>query len=360
MRLFNNLKKLDWLLIFCLAVLSVVSLVVLEPYDNSLFQKQIIWYVIGFLIIIFGSQINWYWIIKWPVFKYGFYAASILFLIVSNVQSHLVRGTKSWLTLGPFQFEPAEFAKLGLIFLLAGFFTNKYLAAWRSKYLFTSLGLAILPAALTAIHPDLGSAIIIMSIWVGFIFIGGVNKKRLVIGLLAFLLIAVLIWMFFLKSYQKERISAFLSPGRDPLGINYNVIQAKIAIGSAGFWGKGFGQGTQTEFHFLPEAQTDFIFAAFSEEWGMLGDFVLMLTFMVIFYRLMNIGLRAESNSFKFLVFGGSVVLLVQIIINIGSNIGLLPVTGITLPFVSYGGSSVLTIAVLISIIQHIKLESSR
>ncbi len=360
MKILSNLKKIDWVLVLCFGVLASISLVVLAPYDYSLFQKQLLWYLVAFLVMTFGSQLNWYWVLKWPVFKYGFYTLSILLLVISNVQSHLIRGTRSWLALGPIQFEPAEFAKLALIFILAGFFTNRYLAAWRTKYLFTSLGLALVPTFLTAIHPDLGSAIIIMSIWVGFILIGGINKKRFFIGLLLFVLMAVLVWSFFLKGYQKDRIVAFLSPQSDPLGINYNVIQAKIAIGSAGFWGKGFGQGTQTQFHFLPEAQTDFIFAAFSEEWGMFGDLVLLLTFIVIFYRLMNIGLRAESNGFKFLVFGGSVVLLAQIVINIGSNIGLLPVTGITLPFVSYGGSSILTIAVLISIIQHIKFESSR
>ncbi len=360
MQFLSDLKKIDWVLIAALGALAAMSLGVLAPYDASFFEKQIIWYAIGFAVIIFGSQLNWRWILKWPIFKYGFYAFSILLLLVSNLQSHIVRGSKSWLSFGFFQFEPAEFAKLGLIFLLASFFTSRYLAAWRSKYLFSSLGLALVPTLLTAIHPDLGSAIVIMSIWVGFVLVGGINVKRFFIGLVAFALIAVLIWSFFLKEYQRERLVAFLSPQKDPLGINYNVIQAKIAIGSAGFWGKGYGQGTQTEFHFLPEAQTDFIFAAFSEEWGVFGDIVLLLTFLVIFYRLTDIGLRSGSNSFKFLVFGCGVVLLVQIAINVGSNLGLVPVTGITLPFVSYGGSSILTIAILFSIIQHIKLESSR
>lgn len=358
MEILNNLKKLDWVLMGCFLLLAAISLVVLAPYSQSFFQKQIIWYAIGFFVIIAGSQLNWHWILQWPVFTYGFYALSIAALVVSNVQSHLIRGTKSWLAIGSFQFEPAEFAKLALIFVLAGFFARRYVAAWRSKYLFESLGLALVPAALTAIHPDLGSAIIIMSIWLGFILIGGINKKRFFIGLLVALLVLVIGWNFFLKGYQQDRLVAFLSPASDPLGINYNVIQAKIAIGSAGFWGKGFGQGTETQFHFLPEAQTDFIFAAFSEEWGMFGDGVLLLTFLLIFYRLEHIGLRAQNNSFKFLVFGAGVVLLTQILINIGANIGLLPVTGITLPFVSYGGSSILTIAVLIGIIQHIKIES--
>ncbi len=342
----------------CLVILAAVSLVVLAPYNQTFFQRQIIWYAIGFLVIVGGSRINWHWILQWPVFTYGFYAFSVLMLVVSDLQSRLIRGTTSWLAIGSLQFEPAEFAKLALILVLAGFFARRYVAAWRSKYLLESLGLTLLPATLTAIQPDFGSTIIMGYIWLGFILIGGINKKRFFIGLLVFLLVFVVMWSFFLKGYQRDRLVAFLSPASDPLGINYNVIQAKIAIGSAGFWGKGFGQGTETQFRFLPEAQADFIFAAFSEEWGLFGDLVLLLTFLFIFYRLEHIGLRAQSNSFKFLVFGTSVVLLTQILINTGANIGLLPVTGITLPFVSYGGSSILTIAVLIGIIQHIKIES--
>ncbi len=351
---------MDWALMGALFFLAAVSLVALASYDQDFFHKQLVWYAIGFVVIFAGAFIDWGWLVRWPIFQYGIYWLAVAFLVASNLQSHVIRGAKSWLVVGGFQFEPAELAKFALIILLAGFFTRRHLAAWRTKYLFISGFYVGLPALLIAIHPDLGSTIIILSIWVGFVLMSGINKKRFFIGLLVALLLFALLWFSFLKPYQKDRLTAFLSPNRDPLGINYNVIQAKIAIGSAGLLGKGFGEGTQTHLHFLPEAQTDFIFAAFTEEWGLLGAFLLILTYIVLFYRLMDIGLRAGSNEEKFLILGAFLIIFVQFLINIGSNLGLVPVTGITLPFVSYGGSSLLTVAVLVSIIQHIKLESSR
>ncbi len=354
----HNVAKIDWVLMGCLFALATMGLVVLAPYQPSLFEKQLVWYAIGFTIVLLGSQLDWQWLLKWPIFTYGFYGVSILLLILSNAQSRLVRGTKGWLSIGSLQIEPVEFAKLGLIFLLASFFTSRYVAAWRTKYLFSSLGITLIPTLLAAVHPDVGSAVILFSIWIGFMLVGGINKKRFMVGILIFCVIAIFIWSFFLKDYQRERLVAFLSPEKDPLGINYNVIQAKVAIGSAGFWGKGYGQGTQTELHFLPEAHTDFIFAAFLEEWGIFGGILMILTYLLLFSRLVNIGLMARSNSFKFLVFGVTIVFFTQIVINIGSNLGLVPVTGITLPFVSYGGSSVLTLSVLLSIIQHIRVKS--
>ena len=341
-----------------LLFLSAVSLVSLASYSQTLFWRQLIWYAAAFFLILLGSGFNWSWLLRWPVFRYGLYWLSVLLLLVSNLQSNVVRGTKSWLFIGNFQFEPAEVAKIALVILLAGFLTRRYLAVWRAKYLFLSFFYALLPATLIAIHPDLGSTIVVLSIWVAFIFVGGVHKKRFLIGLGAVIIAFILLWTFFLKPYQKDRLTAFMFPERDPLGINYNVIQSKIAIGSAGFWGKGFGEGPQTQLRFLPEAQTDFIFAAFTEEWGILGATFLILTFILVIFRFIDISLRAGSNDAKFVIFGGALIFFIQFLINVGANMGLVPVTGITLPFVSYGGSSLLTIAILIGIIQHIKLES--
>jgi rod shape determining protein RodA len=352
-------KNMDWALMGALSFLAMVSLVSLASYDANFFRRQLVWYAAAFLIIFVGSGFNSSWFLRWPVFRYGLYWLSILLLALSNFQSQVVRGTKSWLVVGGFQFEPAEITKLALIILLAGFLTRRHLAVWRAKYLFTSFFYAIVPAFLIAIHPDLGSTIVILSIWVSFILMGGVHKKRLLIGIGAVIAIFILLWTFFLKPYQRDRLTAFMFPERDPLGINYNVIQSKIAIGSAGFWGKGFGEGTQSQLRFLPEAQTDFIFAAFTEEWGIFGAVLLILTFFFVIFRLVNISLRAGSNDAKFVVFGCALIFFIQFVINIGANLGIVPVTGITLPFVSYGGSSLLTVAILISIIQHIKLESS-
>jgi rod shape determining protein RodA len=215
------------------------------------------------------------------------------------------------------------------------------------------------PGGLVAIQPDLGSAFVVFTIWVGFLLMSGIHIPRLLLGLGAGCLGVVLLWTLVLKPYQKDRILAFVSPERDPLGINYNVTQSKIAIGSAGFFGKGFHGGTQTHLKFLPVPESDFIFAAFVEEWGFVGGVLVLFSYVVILWRFAEIGMRADDNFSKFVALGATILFLTHLLVNVGSNMGLVPVTGITLPFLSYGGSSLLTVSVLVGIIHSKKLESS-
>lgn len=352
-------KNFDWVLFGCLIILALGGALSLASANTDFFWRQLVWYITAFLIIFFGSQFDWKWFGGQTWFRQGLYWLSIALLVLSNLQSQTIRGTKSWLIVGGIQFEPVELAKLALIFVLADFFSRRHISAWQGKNIFLSLVYVLVPAALVVIHPDLGSTIVVLSIWVGFLLISGIHKKRFVIGAIISVLLMVVAWNFLLKPYQKDRFTAFLFPERDPFGISYNVIQSKIAIGSAGLLGKGFGMGTQTHLNFLPEAHTDFIFAAFVEEWGLVGGSIIVLTFFLFLYRLTRIGLGVVDNYSKFIVLGVTLMLAVHFFINVGSNLGLLPVTGITLPFFSYGGSSLLTIAVVISIIEHIKLESS-
>lgn len=353
------IKKIDWNFIFILLIFSAFSLSFLYTYDKFLFQKQLVWYIVSFIIIVLGIFIKWEWFIVSKYFLYGFYLFCVFLLFVSNLQSGLIRGTKSWLSFGFFNIEPVEIAKLSIIFLLSNFFAKRYLASWQTKNIFTSFLIVLIPSFLTFIHPDLGSTVVLFSIWIVFMLLGGIHKRRFVVGVLIFAFLLIVLWSFFLKDYQKLRIIGFLFPEKDPLGLNYNLMQSKIAIGSGGFWGKGFGGGTQSQLRFLPEAHTDFIFASLVEQWGFVGGFIILLTFFALFYKILNIILIAKSNHFKFFVLGFLVLLTVHLFINIGSNIGITPVTGITLPFVSYGGSSLLTIAILFSIIQRIKFISS-
>jgi rod shape determining protein RodA len=357
--MFSRLRYLDWVLIAALGVLATASLLSLSSFAPQFMWTQACFFVAGFGLIIFGSRIDWHWFGSQSWFRYGLYWVSVLLLVATYLQPTTIRGTKSWLVLGSFQFQPAELAKLSLILLFACFFSRRYIEAWRGRNIFTSLGYLALPVVLTIGHPDLGSAAIMVGIWIGFLFLSGVNAKRLGIGIVAALCIALALWVWVLRDYQKERILGFVSSSQDPLGINYNVLQSKIAIGSAGFFGKGYGAGTQSQLHFLPEAQSDFLFAAFTEEWGFLGGAVLLLTFLLVIYRLMRIGLRARDNYSRFVVLGSGLYLLIHGSINVGSALGLIPVAGITFPFVSYGGSNLLTSSVLLSIISHINLESS-
>jgi rod shape determining protein RodA len=358
MLLSNYFKGFDWILLGGVLTLAAASLLSLYSSDATLFSRQLVWYTLAVLIIIGGSRFDWRVIISKTTFRRGLYWLSIILLVVVNFQSETVRGVRSWIQFGSFEFQPAELAKLALILILAGFFSRRYVAAWLGKNIALSFFYAALPAALVAIQPDFGSAVIFIAIWVGFLLTSGVNKKRLIAGLIIAVLVAVLLWMFFLEPYQQERIIGFLNPSTDPLGINYNVVQSKIAIGSAGFWGKGFGAGSQTQLGFLPEAKTDFLFAAFVEEWGIFGGMVVIFAFLTVLYRVVNIGAGAGNNDSKFIALGLALVLAVQFFVNIGSNLGILPVTGINFPFLSYGGSSILTLSVLVSIIQRIKIES--
>ncbi len=354
----NRFLKLDWVLFGCLSVLAFISLVTLYSLKVQMYHRQLLWYG-GFLaIFFFGSNFNWRWLLAQSWFRTIFYWFSVVLIIAASLQTTTVRGTKSWIVIGNFQFEPAELIKVSLILMLAGFFSKRHAEAWFSKNILISLFYAALPAAVAITHPDMGAALVFMGIWFGFLLLNGIHLKRILTIIAVFLLLAAVGWMFVLRPYQKQRITSFLNPASDPLGASYNVNQAKIAIGSAGFWGKGFGQGTQTHLKFLPEAETDFIFAAFVEEWGMLGGVVLVLTFMALVFRILRIGFSARNNDFKFISLGAALVLVVHFFVNVGSNLGLTPVTGITLPLVSYGGSNLLTTAIVISIIQRIKFES--
>ena len=353
-------RNLDFALLGGLFVLACGSLLALASVNMTFFWRQLFFFGVAFLVIFFGSQLDWRWLGGEKWFLWGIYWFSVLLLLASHFQSGTIRGTKSWIVIGNYQFEPAEFAKLALIFVLAHFFSRKHVAAWHTKNIFLSLLYTAIPGFLVLLHPDFGSAMVIFGIWLGFLIMSGVNKKRFLIGFFLGVMMLVLAWAFVLKPYQKDRLTAFIFPERDPFGVSYNVIQSKISIGSAGTFGKGFGSGTQTQLGFLPEAQTDFIFASFTEEWGFLGGLIIILTFVFIIYRLISIGLRGGDNYSKFLVLGTVFVFFIHFFINIGSNVGVMPVTGIPLPFFSYGGSNLLTVATLMSIIQRIKLESSK
>ncbi|KKU94096.1 MAG: Rod shape-determining protein [Candidatus Jorgensenbacteria bacterium GW2011_GWA1_48_13] len=355
----SSWRKFDWLLFSALLAIALASLVSLLSSNAILFYKQLVWYIIAFCLILFSIRIDWRGLIKESYFRYGIYWFAVALLLIVDLSGKTIRGVTSWLQFGDFQFEPAELAKLGLILLLAGFFSRRHIAAWVGKNIALSFFYALIPTVLVAVQPDLGSALVVFGIWIGFLLLSGINKKRLAVGFLVAILFAGLLWGFFLKPYQKDRLLGFVNPERDPLGVNYNVIQSKIAIGSAGFWGKGFGAGTQVQFGFLPEAETDFIFAAFVEEWGIVSGLIIILAFLLVVSRIVKIGIEAKNNDYKFITLGTALVLAIHFLLNIGSNLGFLPVTGINFPFLSYGGSNILTVAILVSIVERIKLESS-
>jgi rod shape determining protein RodA len=353
------LRHQDWLLNAAVIFLAVASLVVLSSIDKELFWQQLIWFFTGFVLILLFSLLDWRPLINYKWLIFGIYLLAIVFLIITYFFAPAIRGTRSWLVLGPVQIQTSEFAKLALIVLLATFFAKSHIGIARKSILLKSFFYFAIPAGLVLLQPDLGSTLILFAIWVGFLLVSGIRWRHLVIGFFIFLIIGLAGWSFFLRDYQKERILAFINPNYDPLGVNYSVIQSKIAIGSGGFWGKGYGQGTQVQLGFLPAAATDFIFAAFVEEWGFFGGALMITAFIFLLLRIIKIGVNCHNNFYKLICLGTALMFLAQFIINMGSTLGMLPVIGVTFPFFSYGGSSILTNSILIGIIQSAALRTS-
>jgi rod shape determining protein RodA len=251
-----------------------------------------------------------------------------------------------------------ELMKVALIFLYAHYFSRRHLAIARWQNILASFLFFVVPAAIAVRLPDLGSAVIFGSIWFGFLLLSGLPLRRLIVAVLAFALVAGLIWTYVLKDYHRARIIGFLYPQQNALGINYSAIQSRIAIGSAGFFGKGYGQGTQTQLGFLSEPTEDFIFAALIEEWGVLGGLIVIAAFFFLIIQILRIGALADENFEKFICLGTAVMLGVQFLLNTGSATGIMPVVGVTFPFLSYGGSSMFVDFFLIAIVNSIRKRS--
>jgi rod shape determining protein RodA len=352
---FNIWRKFDWLLIAAVLVLVSISLSAVYSLDLSrgetliFFPTQAIAFALGLILLLVTG------FLRASIYRQGaklIYLFSLLSLVVVLFFGQTVRGTTGWFKFGSFSFQPAELAKVALIIFGAWWISRQSRRFERSQFVVSSGFFTFLLAALSMLQPDLGSALVLGGIWFGMLFITG-TKRRFIFGLLGvFFAVAVLGWFFFLKDYQKDRLLTFLDSGRDPLGAGYNVTQSIIAIGAGQFLGRGLGFGSQSQLHFLPEAQTDFVFSVIAEELGFLGVLVLLGLYFLILWRLLNLAQKVNDDFCAHLILGILLLFLVQLIVNIGGAIGFLPVTGVTLPFVSYGGSSLMINLLLIGIAQ--------
>lgn len=358
----SHLKKLDWTLLVCVSLLCAISLLTLYSAtyaeQESFFNKQLLFVIAGSFLMIGLSFFDY------RIFKNNSFLSLILFgvglLILGAVFifGKEIRGSLSWFYFGRFSFQPIEFVKLVIIIVLAKYFSLRHVELYQMRHIIISGIYVIIPTILVMLQPDLGSAFILLFIWLGIILIAGIRRFHFFLLMLTGSLLAVAGWFFLLKDYQKERILTFLDPNLDPLGGGYSRIQSLIAIGSGGFWGRGLGHGTQGQLGFLPENHTDFMLASFSEEWGFLGVIFLFIIFSVIFYRLTKNSLESRNNFAKFFITGVTIMLISQLVINAGMNMGLLPITGIPFPFLSYGGSSLITIFIALGIVQSIRTRS--
>jgi rod shape determining protein RodA len=265
-----------------------------------------------------------------------------------------IRGSVRWIDLGIFRLQPAELAKLFMVVVMAKFLDRHNEKLKDFKYVLLLAFYAAVPVVLILIEPDLGSSLVIVGTWAALLLFSKIKKSHLLILLVAGLCLAVASWFFVLKDYQKERVHTFLDPASDPRGSGYNVLQSMIAVGSGEIFGQGVGRGLQSQLKFLPERQTDFIFASAAEELGFLGSLVILGLYILVLTRIMKAARAARDNFGTYLSLGIFFMLFFQIIINIGMNMGIMPVTGIPLPLVSYGGSSLLTTLLALGLVQSI------
>lgn len=365
--MWNHLKKLDWLLIGAAVGLCVISLLELWSIDagsqitgqvSNYLTRQSIFLVAGLAAMFFLAFIDARIYRNSSSFLMSLYFLSLVLLVLVLFLSREVRGMTGWFRFGDFGFAPVELAKFTVILVLAKYFSRRHVEVYRIRHIIASGLYAGLPIALVLLQPDLGSAIVLAAIWLGVVLLSGMKQRHLAIVMIAGVLVSILAWSFVFKTYQKERILTFLNPAKDPLGYSYNLIQSKIAIGSGGFWGKGLGQGSQGQLNFLPEKHTDFIFSVFAEEWGFFGVSFLLGLYALFFWRLMKIIMAAGNNFFRLFVSGYAIMVFAQITINAGMCLGLMPVTGIALPFMSYGGSNLLINFMILGVIQNIATQT--
>lgn len=338
-----------------LGIVLIAGEVVLSSISQNFFYKQSLFIIAGLALVFMFRNFDWQNALSHRSFILGLYFLAVLLLLLVFVIGPPIRNVRSWLVLGPISFQPVELMKVALILLYAEYFSRRHLAVGRWKIILTSFGFFIAPAVLTALQPALGSALVLFGIWFGFLLLSGLPRDKIILALAAFLIAGFFLWNWGLKDYQRSRVIHFFYPEKNLLGANYSVAQSKIAIGSAGFWGKGYGQGSQTQLGFLTEPANDFILAALIEEWGIAAGLVVVAAFLALIFGILKTGLLARRNFEKFICVGAAIVFGSQFLLNSGSALGLVPVVGLQFPFLSYGGSSMLMGFCLLAIVGAIR-----
>lgn len=333
----------DWLMFGSAILIVSAGLITMNSFveANPFASRQLIWIVIS-LLVGFGCLFVDFRFLRRTGVVTALFLISCFLLVLLFVIGNVAKGAQSWFDFGLFSFQPSDPVKVVLILLLAKYFTRRHVEIAHIRHVLVSGLYAMILFVFILLQPDFGSAIVIFLIWFGMVMVSGISKKHLLAVLVAGLTAALVLWFFVLQDYQKQRIISFIDPLADVRGAGYNAYQSTIAVGSGQLIGKGIGYGTQSKLRFLPEYQTDFIFAAFAEEWGFIGSFILMGLFSVLIWRILWNASRGATNFETLFGLGLAIWFMSHIAINIGMNIGLLPVTGITVPFMSYGGSHLL------------------
>ncbi len=316
---------------------------------QDIVTKQTLWAILGIILLFSFSRIDYRLLGK---IAYPLYILSLFLLILVLIFGSGRAGTQRWLKIGPFFFQPSEFAKIAFVFSLS-YCLSKKEEVGIGRFFF-SLILFFLPFILIIHQPNLGSAALLIPVFLGLLYLAGAKKKYIISLVLIALSLLPFFWSF-LHGYQKERLLVFINPNADPLGAGYNILQSKIAIGSGGLLGKGFLNGTQTQLAFLPEYHTDFIFCILAEEWGFGGAILLFLLFFLFLREIFKIASYTRDRFGTYVASGFGIMFATQIFLNIGMTLGILPIVGLPLPFLSYGGSSLVASLVAVGILFNIK-----
>ena len=352
----------DWGLLGLIFIIGLIGLVTLYSAVTSetltpqkiLYFKQMIWYCAGMTGMILSFLVNYKSLYRWAP---AIYVVCILLLIYVLMMGKYGGGARRWLVLGPISIQPSELVKIAVIISLARYYSKfSDTRGFTLRELFTPLILTAIPFILIVKQPDLGTAMVVVLI-AGFmtVFVK-IERRSLLCIVSACTITGPLVW-FLLKGYQKKRILTFINPDRDPLGAGYHIIQSKIAIGSGMIFGKGYLKGTQKELSFLPEQHTDFIFSVFAEEWGFAGSVVMLFLFLMLIIWGLNIAYRCRDPFGTILAVGITAMIFWQIFINVGMAMGLMPIVGVTLPFISYGGSSIVSIMICVGLLMNISMR---
>lgn len=340
----NIFKNIDWILLGSALLIAAAGLLTMNSFigANKFFEHQLVWLLISLVVFFLASGVDWRFLQNTKIIVWLF-AGSVALLSGLFVLGSVFKGAQSWFSFGAFSFQPVDIVQLVVILILAKYFSRRHIEIANVRHIIVSGLYVLVIFVLVLLQPDFGSAIIIFLLWLGMVLVSGISKKHLLLVFLTGLVLFGGLWGLVFKPYQKARIETFIHPLTDVQGSGYNSYQATIAIGSGRVLGKGIGYGTQSRLKFLPEYQTDFVFAAFAEEWGLCGVLLLFLLYGIIFWRMLNISSRGESNFEILFGLGLTILFFVHFAVHIGMNMSLLPVTGKTLPFMSYGGSHLLT-----------------
>lgn len=354
-------RKYDWLMLGAAVFLTVAGLAVIyssslggEAPDFSNFRKQLVFAAVGLTIALVLPALDYRLL---SGLARTLYIVAIVALTAVLLFGQTIRGTRGWFNIGGFGIQPVEIAKLCLIVYLARFFAD-YARHPASLKRIVGSGLALAGVfVLVVLQPDFGSALLLAAVWGALLLVSGIKRSHLGVIVAVGLVTVAASWIFLLKPYQKDRVLAFMDPTADPLGAGYNVSQSIIAIGSGGLFGKGLGFGSQSQLRFLPERQTDFVFAVIAEELGFVGTLLVCGLFGLLFWRGFRLASASRDDFAVFLTLGIMASIAIEMFVNLGGTLRLLPVTGVTLPFVSYGGSSLLMKFAMIGVLQSIAVR---